>query len=579
MYGGKGWGGATPELAQKPLDNLEAAVLSFIKEAILAHRLLFTGATVMVATLKLCALAPAFFLGRIIDSLSAHQALNAYTIGLLLAAFCAVTILQSVINPLQTYQLTKLVQLTLKDKSIEWTTAIMNKEFEQFSSLRLGALIKGVERGITAHEKLLSFFILNALPLTIELLLVAAAFIYVGGNLLFVMLLATSIAYLTACHRLIIWRRPHLEAVNDQEDLVSTQLFDGLSAGKAIKLEHATLHALQPLFNSYGSYAQAATQVASSAAVLGSARILFVGLSTAALLAWGIHDRFQPVPTLSVGELVAIFSIAGGLLVNISGLADAYRTLDQYIADKRRLVELLDLDGLPLDHPMPDDLQAEQIGLLPQPGEALVPLRFNTSQSVAIVGASGAGKTTLLETLAGLVATARHRLIINDSPMEHLTCYLKMVRYCPQHPGFVEGEFRQAVLFGQPPAPVMEPYVDALGLRTLVDNRTISEGGKNISGGEAKRLTLLRLINRPGRFNLFDEPTASLDAETTTRVWNVLFAVFQGKGLVCITHDVDALHRFDRVLVMRAGRVVADGPWQELKGRRDVGTMIEEIGG
>lgn len=114
-------------------------------------------------------------------------------------------------------------------------------------------------------------------------------------------------------------------------------------------------------------------------------------------------------------------------------------------------------------------------------------------------------------------------------------------------------------------------------MHELAKSTYIAEGAKNISGGEAKRLSLLRLINRPGDFNLFDEPTASLDQETGVRVWEILFTHFQHKGLICATHDLAALPFFDRVIVMKQGSVIADGVWSDLEGDLRVLDVLNEV--
>ncbi|MDE1167043.1 MAG: hypothetical protein PW845_17105 [Pseudomonas sp.] len=136
-------------------------------------------------------------------------------------------------------------------------------------------------------------------------------FLYVGGGWLFLSLCCISGIFLTVCHYLINWRRPHLRAVNDEEDILASRLYETLQAGKSLKLERAIDSALHPLCNAYGSYAEAAIKVASSGAIMGSVKIIFIGLSTAGVLAWGIQDQLTQQPQLSIGELVALFSIAG----------------------------------------------------------------------------------------------------------------------------------------------------------------------------------------------------------------------------------------------------------------------------
>jgi ATP-binding cassette subfamily B protein/ATP-binding cassette subfamily B protein RtxE len=536
-------------------------------------------AVAMTILLKATALLPALLLGRIIDQLNVAEGIDVPAIQLLLTVLCAAVVMQSVVTPLQTYQLVSLVQTTLKDLSIHWTEVILGKEFEQFSSLRIGALIKSVERGITAHEKFLTFFITSGFPLVIEVVLIASVFAPLGGMNIFLTLLGVSISYMLVYRGLVKWRRPYLVAVNDQEDSLSSALFETLHAGKVIKLEQACSSAIEPLGERYSAYALAATKVASTGAILGAVRTLYLGLCSAGLLAWGVLDQTSGSPQMTVGDLVAVVSMAGMFLGNFSALAEAYRTLDQFLIDKHRLEEILRLKNFLVhpQQPFSKPLSVLSLSIVPTITDRQLDLR--AGQSVAIIGASGAGKTTIMETLSGTLATPRHLITLNGEPLHPaaLQAYLNHVRYCPQAPIFLEGAFGQSVLFGQTISPHLTTVVQALDLQGLVANREIAEGAKNLSGGEAKRLSLLRIFNRPGDFNLLDEPTASLDQETALRVWDTIFMHFQNTALVCVTHDTAALDRFDRIIVIREGAVVADGPWLNVKNDKQVAQTLEQM--
>lgn len=554
-------------------------MLSFLIESIKSRRALFGSATFMVVIMKACTVVPAFILGRIIDNLNNAYSSTSPSVALLLLSFCLLIFIQSIANPLQMYQLTKLVQHTIRDKSISWTKLIFSRDFEEFSSLRIGGITRSLERGITAHEKLLTFFITALFPLAIEISVISAILIYVAGWPLFLVILAASFLYLLICHWLIGWRRPHLAEANFQEDSVSTKLINTLCAGKQIKLELANETAMVPLSKSYSSYAGAAIKVAASGAILNSTKILFMGLCTAGILGWGIHDQQSASPQLTIGELVAVFSVAGGLLLSISGLAEAYRTLDQFVVDKQRLADVLALPAATeTDGEGEAFLHISKLSLCMTPA-ADDYLHFVPSQTVAIIGASGAGKTTLLETLAGTVRSRRGDLFTDGSPLQpaQLASYLDKVRYCPQTPLFLEGSFSHAVLFGRPNVATLDADIESLGLQHIAYNREISEGAQNISGGEAKRLSVLRLFNHPGDFNLFDEPTASLDQHASHNVWSALFRKFLNRGLVCATHDIAALPRFDRIIVMQNGAIIADGPWADIIVRGPVIDVLTRL--
>lgn len=76
---------------------------------------------------------------------------------------------------------------------------------------------------------------------------------------MFTTLLGISVGYILLYHQLICWRRPYLVAVNDEEDRVSSKLFETLQAGKILKLEQACGLAMKPLRQSYMEYARGNT--------------------------------------------------------------------------------------------------------------------------------------------------------------------------------------------------------------------------------------------------------------------------------------------------------------------------------
>jgi ATP-binding cassette subfamily B protein len=561
---------------------------TLIRTACKKHATLLISTIITIITLKVIALAPPLLLGKIVDTLNSSNHATTNTLLLLTAGFTLAGCTQAIINPLQTFFLSKLVQQVVLNASINWIAQLMRKEFLQFSSWRIGHFIKSVERGITAHEQLLTFFVTVGFPLCLEFLIVGCAFIYMGGSGIFFAMTGLGVVYLFVAHRIIRWRRKHIDAINEQEDELSAILFSTMNTGKSIKLESAEHTATQPLNSAFKQYAWAAITVASSGGVLSGARVLFISLSTGGLLSWGVLDQLTNEPSISVGQMVAIFSIAGSFLLNITALTEGYRVLDQFLADQRRLQQLLSLPNF-------DDNRQTEIKPRHESTLVLEPcvvtdngtirlsienvIAFTQGQSIAITGPSGAGKSTLLEALAGLHAPLRRHLSIDCIPISRLSAqtHLNVLRYCPQSPQFLAGNFESSVLFGVAPLPHLSHAIERLNLEDIVSHRNLTESASNISGGEAKRLSLLRLINRPGRFNLFDEPSASIEPKLASPVWDLLFETFAGRGLICVTHDVSHLHRFDRVIVMQNGTIIDDGPWCDLVNRTAIRLLLSDL--
>jgi ABC-type transport system involved in cytochrome bd biosynthesis fused ATPase/permease subunit len=97
---------------------------------------------------------------------------------------------------------------------------------------------------------------------------------------------------------------------------------------------------------------------------------------------------------------------------------------------------------------------------------------------------------------------------------------------------------------------------DEAGLATRV-----AERGANWSGGQRARIALARgvLAAAGSALVLLDEPTASLDARTEAGVYDSVFAAFPDACIVSSVHRMNLLERFDEVILMRAGQIVAQG--------------------
>lgn len=294
---------------------------------------------------------------------------------------------------------------------------------------------------------------------------------------------------------------------------------------------------------------------------------------------------------MSIGEMVAMFTLAIAFFNSVASMAEAQRFTDQFASDQKRFQKVLGLGDFRAVAASFDD--APGTGLVLQPVRVLragarllqltQPLSLASDESVAIIGSSGAGKTTLLEVLAGIVRESRSCLRIGAGHRGELAAerQFSLLRYCPQSPALLSGELMEAVLFGQPhDQTLLRDYLRRMGLMRLaaeLDGFKVQNQGTNLSGGELKRLSLLRVLMRPGAFNLFDEPTASLDTVSARQVWGLLFERFKGTSLICATHDLQALPRFDRVLVVDGGEVVASGSWSELAQDARVQDVLQRM--
>jgi len=188
-------------------------------------------------------------------------------------------------------------------------------------------------------------------------------------------------------------------------------------------------------------------------------------------------------------------------------------------------------------------------------------------QITAIVGPNGAGKSSLLLGLAGLLAPAAGRVTLGGAALAslHPRARAQAIGYLPQSPDIAWDVATEAlVALGRLPwrdrgAAAVEAALDALALKDF-RHRPVSQ----LSGGERARVLLARVLAGEPKWILADEPLAALDlAHQLALVAHLKACAAAGQGVVVVLHDLAiAMNHADRVLVLKDGDLIAQGPPQ-----------------
>jgi ABC-type multidrug transport system fused ATPase/permease subunit len=207
-------------------------------------------------------------------------------------------------------------------------------------------------------------------------------------------------------------------------------------------------------------------------------------------------------------------------------------------------------------------------------------LRIRRGESVGIVGATGAGKTTLVDLILGLHTPSSGEIRIDGSPLERvLRRWQDAIGYVPQSLYLVDDTLRRNIALGVPDARIDEAAVwSALrvaqlerfvaGLPAGLDS-AVGERGVRLSGGERQRIAIARALYHDPDVLVFDEATASLDPATERELTEAFDALRGRKTLLVIAHRLSTVERCDRLLLLRNGRIEADGPYSVLVERSE----------
>lgn len=205
-----------------------------------------------------------------------------------------------------------------------------------------------------------------------------------------------------------------------------------------------------------------------------------------------------------------------------------------------------------------------------------VTLRINAGECLSIIGPNGAGKSTLLLTLLGLLAPTAGRLALAGRSLRAWSPRARgrWAAYVPQTLELLPAyTVHDVVMAGRYPhvgawraleaedIAAIDAALQHCGLRELAHRRW-----DEISGGERQKTLLAAAMAQSPRLLLLDEPTASLDPAYQVELVRALTAWHKGGGaLVVVSHDLQLPAALGgRVVALRAGRMVADGPAEQV---------------
>ena len=180
-------------------------------------------------------------------------------------------------------------------------------------------------------------------------------------------------------------------------------------------------------------------------------------------------------------------------------------------------------------------------------------LKIGRQEKVALTGKSGAGKSVLISLIAGLIQPDKgsikvNGLTVNGNNIDEIRA---KIGWMGAKPYWFDQSILSNITFNRK-FDHIDDYLDLANLKDFANERKyqrLGEGGTGVSGGEAARLSLVRLaLEKDRNVFLIDEPTAHLDPESAKIVIDALVKISEGNSLLVATHDPELFKRMDRVI-------------------------------
>ena len=201
-------------------------------------------------------------------------------------------------------------------------------------------------------------------------------------------------------------------------------------------------------------------------------------------------------------------------------------------------------------------------------------VRFEPGQRVGLVGPSGGGKSSLLGLIQRFSDLDGGRITIDGQDIARVTqeSLRASIAVVPQDLSLFNRSAMENIRYGRPDATDAEvvaaaefagcrEFIAALpqGFATVVGNR-----GVHLSGGQRQRIAIARAFLKDAPLVLLDEATSALDGDTEEAIQEALERLMRGRTVIAIAHRLSTVGGFDRIVVLRAGEVIQDGPPAEL---------------
>lgn len=191
-------------------------------------------------------------------------------------------------------------------------------------------------------------------------------------------------------------------------------------------------------------------------------------------------------------------------------------------------------------------------------------------ERIGIVGISGVGKTTLIDLLLRFYQLNSGQIFLDDKDINslNLVSYRNLFGLVTQQPHLFHGTAKDNILLDMEVNEQQLGHIlKMVGLSEEFMEKRIGDGSTMISGGEAQRICLARVLYRKPEILLLDEPTSQLDRTSVDDLIATIMEITAQQTVIMISHHPRLLSGMDRIIVLEEGQIVDDGQYDELYQR------------
>lgn len=368
--------------------------------------------------------------------------------------------------------------------------------------------------------------------------------------------------------------RPHGAAITSRKSAFRVSLLDWLQGHSELVIFGAQ-DRYRKQVEDHESHLLAAQKRMAFITGLANATLMAANGLTLVIIIWLAADgvgQNQPDPLIAMVAFAAMASFE--LMMPVAG---AFQYLSQTLTSAKRLNEVIGAEpdtvfsASGYNTTASGNIELSNVSYrYPESNHnavSSVSLTIEAGEKVAILGRTGCGKSTLLQLLTRSWDPTEGGIQLDgiDLPQWRETNLRQSISVVSQRVDVFNGSLRSNLVLAKEDATDSEliSVLESVGLEKLLSDpgldTWLGDGGRQLSGGERRRLGIARALLHDAPILLLDEPTEGLDIQTEQQILSLLMEFAQNKTVIFITHRLIGLEQMDKICLMDQGDIIEQG--------------------
>ncbi len=540
--------------------------------------------------IQLLALITPLFFQVVVDKVLTHQSLS--TLDVLALGMLFLSLFDVILDGLRSYQLAHTSQRIDAMLSSLLFRHLLSLPMNWFLQRQAGVIVARVHELKTVRE----FLTGNAMTLCLDLLFTLVFFSVMAfySMPLTLIVIASLIPYiiLSVVITPILRRRldeQFKQGARNQAFLVES--LTGMETIKALAVENLMTRRWDEQIATFVTSCFKTQNLGNVATQFSR----FVSKITSVAILW--YGAQQVIAAeLTVGALIAFNMFSGQVMAPVLRLVQLWQDFQQVSVSVKRLGDIL---NVPTEHQENSTSLADIKGAIRlshvtftwQPGNAPViddvTLVVRPGEIIGIAGRSGSGKSTLTRLIQRLCSPGGGQIFIDGIDIAQVDPHWlrKKIGVVLQETQLFSGSIRDNIALALPEASLEAVIHVAMlaGAHEFISEfplgyeTPVGEQGSRLSGGQKQRIGIARaLMSNPGIL-IFDEATSALDYESEHIIQRNMLEICRNRTVFIIAHRLSALRPAHRIIVMEKGRIVEQGPHQQLLTQKGVYARLHDL--